>query len=579
MDVFRILGRIAIDNTEAIRALRDTSRQAGDTSNSVSSSVGKIGATAGKLAKGIGTAGVAVGTAWLVAIEGSREYRTEMGKLDTAFVTNGHSSETAKQTYSDLNAVLGDSGQAVEASQHLAKLTDNEKDLQTWTDICTGVYATFGESIPIESLTESANEVAKSGELTGGLVDALVWAGIGEDEFQAKLDACNSEQERQQLIMNTLNGTYKEASDQYKETNKDVMDANKAQEKLTDAFAELGRVGEPILTVIKTKVAEFVQAGVPMLESFIGKVKDLKKWITENRSTINTWVAVILGASVAVGAFLLVLSWGKIMTAAANAIKAVRLAMLALNTAMLANPIGLIVALIAGLVAAFVYLWNTNEGFRNFWIGLWDKIKSASGTAIDWIKNKFNALKEALTVVKNVFGGIKDTITEKINSARETVDKAIGKIKGFFPLKIGKIFSGLKIPKITVSGGKAPYGIAGKGSLPSFDVKWNAEGGILDKPTIFGMVGNTFLGGGEAGKEAVAPITLLQDYIRDAVRKDNELLGKILIEQNRILMDYLSRTIPSVVRLDSGALVGALIPGIDTQLSDRLNHSLRGNTR
>lgn len=146
-------------------------------------------------------------------------------------------------------------------------------------------------------------------------------------------------------------------------------------------------------------------------------------------------------------------------------------------------------------------------------------------------------------------------------------------------MKVGKIFSGFKIPKITVSGGKAPYGIAGKGSLPSFDVKWNAEGGILDRPTIFGMTGNTLLGGGEAGKEAVAPVTLLQDYIRDAVRKDNELLGKILIEQNRILMDYLSRTIPSAVRLDSGALVGALMPGIDTQLSDRLNHSLRGNTR
>lgn len=101
MEVFRILGRIAIDTEAADRALRDTSRQAGDTSSKVSAAVGKIGATAGKLAKGIGVAGLAVGTAWVTAIEGSREYRTEMGKLDTAFVTNGHSSETAKKTYSD----------------------------------------------------------------------------------------------------------------------------------------------------------------------------------------------------------------------------------------------------------------------------------------------------------------------------------------------------------------------------------------------------------------------------------------------------------------------------------------------
>lgn len=431
MEVFRILGRIAIDTEAADRALRDTSRQAGDTSSKVSAAVGKIGATAGKLAKGIGVAGLAVGTAWVAAIEGSREYRTEMGKLDTAFVTNGHSSETAKKTYSDLNAVLGDSGQAVEASQHLAKLTDNEKDLQTWTDICTGVYATFGESIPIESLTESANEVAKSGELTGGLVDALVWAGIGEEEFQTKLDACNTEQERQQLIMNTLNGTYKEASDQYKETNKDVMDAQGAQEKLSDAFAELGRVGEPILTVIKTKVVEMVTAAIPHLESFIQKVKDLKQWIQDNQSTITAWAGVIIGATVSIGALLLVLNWAKIMGSATTAIKGVRAALLLFNAALRANPIGVVISLLAGLVAAFIYLWNNNEGFRNFWIGLWDKIKSASGTAIDWIKNKFNSLKDALGVVKTVFGGIKDTITEKINSARETVDKAIGKIKGF----------------------------------------------------------------------------------------------------------------------------------------------------
>lgn len=132
MELFRLLGRIAIDNDQANRALQDTSRQAGDTGNRVSSSVGKIGAAAGKLAKGIGVAGLAMGTAWIAAIEGSREYRTEMGKLDTAFVTNGHSSTVAKKTYSDLNAVLGDSGQAVEAAQHLAKLTDNERADEHW---------------------------------------------------------------------------------------------------------------------------------------------------------------------------------------------------------------------------------------------------------------------------------------------------------------------------------------------------------------------------------------------------------------------------------------------------------------
>ena len=579
MELFKLLGTIAIENDQANQALDDTANKAEDSSNQVDSALGKIGAGALKVAKGVITAGVALGGAWIAAIEGSREYRTEMGKLDTAFVTNGHSSEAAKQTYSDLNAVLGDSGQAVEAAQHLAKLTDNEKDLQTWTDICTGVYATFGASLPIEGLTEAANETAKTGILTGGLTDALNWAGISEEEFQAKLDACSGEQERQKLIMDTLNGTYSEASEQYKATNKDVMDAQRAQEKLSDAMAELGRIGEPILTAIKTKVADMALAAIPHFENFINKVKDLKKWIKENENTVDAWVAVIIGATVSIGAFLLVLKWGAIMSAATKAITAVRSAVMLFNATLLANPIALVVALIAGLVAAFIYLWNNNKSFRAFWISMWDKIKSVSSSAVSWIKGKFSDFKSAVKSVQDSFGKIKDAIAEKLDAARDKVKGVIDKIKGFFPLKIGKIFSNLKIPKISVSGGKAPYGIAGMGKMPSFSVKWNAEGGILTKPTIFGMTGKTLLGGGEAGDEAIAPIDTLKAYIRESVNEKDNAIIHTLIEQNQRMMDFLASMMPRAVQLDSGVLVGELTPAIDRRLSDRWEHTKRGNTR
>ena len=502
-----------------------------------------------------------------------------MGKLDTAFRVAGFSSETAKKTYSDFNALLGDSAQATEAAQMLSMLAKNEKELASWTDICTGVYARMGEALPVEELIASSNETAKSGVLTGGLVDALIQAGHSEEEFQKKLDACTTEQQRQDLIMNTLNGSYKKASDQYKVTNKDVMDAQKAQEKLTDAFAEFGRIGEPILTAIKTKVAEMVAGAVPHLENFVNKVKDAATWVQNNRDTVDKWVAVIIGAGVAIGTFLLILNWGTIMTSAANAVKTVRLAILAMNTAMLANPIGLIVALIAGLVAAFLYLWNNNEGFRKFWLDMWDKVKSVASSAVDKIKSKFNDIKSALKTVKNTFGDIKDAISDKLEEAQKKVKSVIDKIKGFFPLSIGKIFSNLKIPKISVSGGKAPFGIAGKGKLPSFNVKWNAQGAILTKATIFGMSGNQFLGGGEAGPEAIAPIALLQDYVKAAVRSENEDISRTLIEQNRILIDFLARFMPTVVKLDSGALVGALTPAIDGRLAEQWNYARRGNTR
>ena len=578
MELFKLLGTIAINNEQATKALDDTSGKAEDASSKVAGAFGKIGSAALTIGKGVMTAGAVLGTAWIAAIEGSREYRTEMGKLDTAFVTNGHSSQAAKQTYSDLQAVLGDTAQAVEAANHLAVMTDNEKDLATWTDICTGIYATFGASLPIEGLTEAANETAKTGVVTGGLADALNWAGISEDEFNEKLAACSTEQERQKLIMDTLNSTYKDASTQYQETNKDVLAANAAQERLTHAFSELGRVGEPILTLVKDKVSEMVTAAVPHLENMIQKVKDLKKWIKENENTIDAWAAVIIGATVSVSAFLLVLKWSAIMSAATKAIKATRAAVLLFNTALLANPIGLVVALIAGLVAAFVYLWNNNEGFRKFWIDMWAKIKSASGTAISWVKNKFNDLKGALTTVKNTFTKIKNAIGDSLDSARDKVKNAISKIKGFFPLSIGKIFSNLKIPKISVSGGKAPFGIAGKGSLPSFDVKWNATGAVFDEPTIFSTP-QGFQGVGDAGPEAVAPIATLQAYIRDAVKDRDEALMRTIIEQNRLMMDFLKRIIPRDVWLDKGTLVGELIPAIDTGLNDRYGHTLRGNTR
>lgn len=574
-----MLGTIAIDAQQANEAITDTTERASDAENKVAGAFARIGGAAVRIGTAFVTAGAALGGAWVAAIESTREYRTQMGMLEAAFQTAGHSTDAARQTFSDLNAVLGDSAQATEASQHLAKLTDNEKELQTWTDICTGVYATFGESLPLESLTEASNETAKTGILTGGLVDALNWAGISEEAFQEKLDKCTTEQQRQDLIMNTLNGTYAKASEQYKTTNKDVMDANRAQEKLTNAMAQLGAVGEPILTAIKEKVAEFVTAAVPHLGNLIAKVKDVAKWVKNNQNTIDAWAAVIIGATVSIGSFLLVLKWGAIMTAASNAIKGVRAAFLLLNTAMRANPIGLVVSLIAGLVAAFLYLWKNNEDFRNFWIKLWDKIRSACGTAVSWIKNKFSDFKAALKTVRQTFGDIKDAIADKLDEARDKVKSVIDKIKRFFPLKLGKLFDSIKIPKISVSGGKAPFGIAGKGKLPSFSVKWNAEGGILTKPTIFGMAGDTLLGGGEAGHEAVAPIDLLQEYIRKAVRESDGGIIDTLIEQNRMLMTFLKNSMPKYVRLDSGALVGELVPVIDVRMSDRWDNTKRGNTR
>ncbi|MFR5717170.1 MAG: phage tail protein [Anaerotignum faecicola] len=233
---------------------------------SVGDTVGKVGKAIGAGVAAMGAAIGAAAGAFLGLAESTREARVNMGKLETGFTTAGHSVEDAKKTYTELYGILGDDGQATEAAAHLAKLTKNEKELATWTDIATGVYATFGDSLPIENLTEAANETAKTGAITGGLADALNWAGVSEDEFQASLDKCSTEQERQELITKTLNGLYSDAAEKYREVNGDIIDAQKATASLNSAMAELGAIAEPIVTKLKQLAAELLQQITPFVE-------------------------------------------------------------------------------------------------------------------------------------------------------------------------------------------------------------------------------------------------------------------------------------------------------------------------
>lgn len=455
MELFRLFGKIAIDNTEANTALRETSQEANETANETKEAFGKIGKVAGTIAKGIGVAGLAIGGALVGAVESTREYRAEMALLESAFLTAGHSSKEAKQTYSDLNAVLGDSGQAVEASQHLALIADNEKELNELTGILTGVYATFGESLPLEGLAEGINHTASLGEVQGSLADALEWSGISVEDFNDKLGKLKTEEERQDLIVKTLNDTYSKASEQYKETNKDIIESRKAQERLTDAMAEVGRVGEPIMTAFKNIAASLAEHLAPALEAGIEKFRDASTWIKDNEQKVQTWIGVIIGATTAIGTFLLIISWGKIMSAAANAIKVVRTAILGMNAAMLANPIGLVVALLAGLVVAFVYLWNNVEGFRNFWIKAWNlikdgavkawnSIKKALGSIGSWFSDKFKQVQKA---GKDAWNGIKNAWNSAgkwFSSMASKIKNAFSNIPSWFRSKFQSAWSAIK---------------------------------------------------------------------------------------------------------------------------------------
>lgn len=282
LEIFRLVGSVFVDTDAAQKSLQKTDKEA----SGLGQTLVKGAQSVGKFALGVAGVATAAGAGILALTESTREYRTEQGKLTAAFETQNFSAETARGTYESLNGILGDSGQAVEAANHLAMLADNEKDLATWTDICTGVYATFGDSLPIENLTEAANETAKTGALTGGLADALNWAGVNEDKFQASLDKCATEQERQALITETLNGLYSEASDKYKEINADVIAANEAQDRLNNSMASIGGAMEPFVTTGKVLLAEVLEKMIPVLE---WAATTVLPWVSSAVSTATDW--------------------------------------------------------------------------------------------------------------------------------------------------------------------------------------------------------------------------------------------------------------------------------------------------
>lgn len=266
MEIFKLFGSVLVKTDEAENSISKTESKA----QKFAGTLGKGITTAAKWGAGLAVAAAGAATAVVGALlqmdEKTKEYRENQAKLTTAWEASGKSAEMAKQAYSGLYGVIGDEDTATEAGQLLAQLANNTEDVATWTDIAAGVAGTFGDALPINSLIEAANETQKTGQITGALADALNWVGIAEEDFQAKLDACGSEQERNQLITETLSSAYQGATDAFKENNEQVLAAREAQVKLDDAMAKLGGA----VSDVKTRLlGEFGPAIADIVSSFV----------------------------------------------------------------------------------------------------------------------------------------------------------------------------------------------------------------------------------------------------------------------------------------------------------------------
>lgn len=390
------------------------------------------------------TAIAAVATALLALPGATEEYRTAQAKLNAAFESAGGEVEQAKETYNELYRVLGDGDVAVEAANHLAQLTTNQKELAEWTTICEGVYATFGDSLPIEGLTEAANETAKVGQVTGTLADALNWAGVSEDAFNEKLAACNTEAEREALIRETLNGIYTEAAANYEKNAEGLLAANEAQAALDESMAQLGETMEPIMTTLKELAAEVLADLAPYLKDFaennlpaikdalsgLGeKIGEVIKWIGDNWDMISTVGAIVLGVAAAIA----VLSAG---LTAYNTI-------MAITSAVSLPVIGIIAAIVAGialLVTAIVLCVKHWDEIKAKILEVWENIKTAVTNGVQYVKDKFGEMKDRISEkadeikanVKEKFEAVKETMRTVMEAARATVNEKLTNIKNAY---------------------------------------------------------------------------------------------------------------------------------------------------
>lgn len=422
----------------------------------------------------VGLAGIAAACVGAIAglsnlVENTKELRKQMGQLEASFEVAGLGAENAEKTFKTLYGVLGDEGKATEASLHLAQIAKDEKELAEYTDILTGVYARYGDTLPVEALAEAINHSGELGSVQGVLADAIEWSGGNVEEFNEKLAALNTEEERNALIKETLNGIYDESAEKYKEVNADVTAANEAQAEYNATMAGIAEKAQPAMTQFKLSMVGVLQSVMEKfseadIEGLVGKVSGAIEtlstkylpplissieWVLDNIDWLVPLLGTVAGAILGISAGIKI--YNGIVTAA-------KIAQMAWNLAMTANPIGLIVAGVAALIAIIVLM------VKHF-----DKVKAG-----------FKAM------VNLCIGGI--------NKLIEGLNKLEIKIPDWVPA-IGGGTLGFNIPLI-----------------PKL-----AKGGIVDRATL-AMIG-------EHGREAVVPLENNTAWIDELARKINGAAG------------------------------------------------------
>ena len=201
-------------------------------------------------------------------VESTAEYRRIMGSLEVASANAGYTAQETADSYRQLYGVLADEQSSATALSNLQALGLSQGDLTTLIDGTIGAWATYGDSIPIDSLAETINETIRVGKVTGTFADVLNWAGTSEDDFNKSLEGANSETERANLVLKELSRQgLPQAAKQWRENNTALVETNEASANLSDALARAGEALSPLVSKVKNFAADMVNGFVDMAES------------------------------------------------------------------------------------------------------------------------------------------------------------------------------------------------------------------------------------------------------------------------------------------------------------------------
>lgn len=287
-------------------ALDETGGSVGGVMSSVSGLLGDagLGGLSGVLGKGLAVGTVVSGVTQLAGamsnlVTETQEYRTIMGTLETASQAAGYTAQQTAAEYNLLYSVLGDTQTAATATSNLQAIGLSQKDLITITNQAIGAWATYGDSIPIDSLAESINETIRAGTVTGTFADVLNWGsqegetfGVtmrasteanqewndsvaacesAEDYFNLALQSCSTEAERANLVMQAMaDQGLRETADAWKENNQDIIATNSSQARYEEAQAKLAEK----LVPVKTTLTELAIGGFDLLSGAIDTASD-----------------------------------------------------------------------------------------------------------------------------------------------------------------------------------------------------------------------------------------------------------------------------------------------------------------